>query len=333
MPINRRDLHDLLDERSRHAFERPIPWEPLRARVRAARRRRLAVVAGVVAVVASASMLSLRGPEKGDQTITASAGGPIPAQLEEADGTVYRRVATATLDASREKTVTFDVEVRGRPLAILPNCPTKSMFMMPDVTVRVPGVATVFTLSPLPFLSDACETNRPVDVMPLPAGTRRARFTVKAPKGFEDVRLQKWRFGVYEWTPPATMKAASPPAEPPAGFGGYTLITKKSITWPAVRELTVTVPNEGRSMAFLTYCGGDVAGRLAQEVRVNGRLIKSSIVCSASPADRGIVFTTLGGPRPRSQKTVTIQVRLVAKVPDHQHRPGALTVAVYDEPG
>ncbi|MFC7585734.1 hypothetical protein ACFQYP_19820 [Nonomuraea antimicrobica] len=108
MPINRRDLHDLLEERSRPAVERPIPWESLRTRVRGARRRRFTAVTAVtagavagfaaVAVVASGSLLNLRGPDE-DGHIAASVAGQIPAQFQEADGTVYRRVATATLDA------------------------------------------------------------------------------------------------------------------------------------------------------------------------------------------------------------------------------------------
>lgn len=107
MPINRRDLHDLLEERSRPAVERPIPWESLRTRVRGVRRRRFtAVTAGAVAVagfvavavVAAGSLLNLRGPDE-DGQVTASVAGQIPAQFQEADGTVYRRVATATLDA------------------------------------------------------------------------------------------------------------------------------------------------------------------------------------------------------------------------------------------
>ncbi|WP_329089568.1 hypothetical protein [Streptosporangium sp. NBC_01469] len=348
MPINRRDLHDLLEERSRPAVERPIPWESLRTRVRGVRRRRFtAVTAGAVAVagfvavavVAAGSLLNLRGPDE-DGQVTASVAGQIPAQFQEADGTVYRRVATATLDAPRKKSVTFDVEMRGKPLAVLADCPTESMFMMPHVTVRVPGVSKVFTLSPVPSLSAGCQSNRPVDVMPLPAGTRRATFTVEAPKGFENVapheRLERWRFGVYEWTPPATMKAASPPAEPPAAFGGrppeFNLITKKSDTWPAAREVTITVPNTGRPLAFMAYCGGDIAGRLTSEVRVNGRLIKGFLGCPAAPTNRGGGYTDLGGPKPRSQKTVTIQVRLVAKIPEYRQRPGTLTVAVYERP-
>ncbi|MEW9528718.1 hypothetical protein [Microbispora sp. NPDC049125] len=350
MPIDQRDLHDLLEERSRPAAGRPIPWESLRTGITGARRRRFTAVAGAaavaavtaVAVVASGGVLSLHGTDE-DGQIAASAAGSIPAQFEEADGTVYRRVATATLDAPREKSVTFDVEVHGKPLAVLADCPTPSGVMAPEVAVRVPDVFKVFTLSPVSFLGAGCERNGavPVDVAPLPAGTRRATFTIDAPTGFKNIaphdRPERWRFGVYEWTPPPTMKAASPPAEPPPAIGGrpheFTLVAKKSITWPAAREVTITVPNRGRSLAFVAYCGGDIARRLIQEVRVNGRPVKGSTTCIAGTADRRIPFTDLGGPKPRSQKTVTIQVRLVAKIAEYRQRPGTLTVAVYGKPG
>ncbi|MER6952190.1 hypothetical protein ABT294_50090 [Nonomuraea sp. NPDC000554] len=332
--MDQRDLHDLLDERSRPALERPIPWEALRARMRGARRRRIGAVAvaGVAAttVAVAGGLPTLREADDTAPT-TAAVTDKIPAQYQESDGTVYRRIATATLDPRRGKSVTFDVEVNGKPLAVLPDCP-KPMYPA-WVTVRVPGVSKAFTLSPLAQLQVGCEQHRAVDVMPLPAGTRRASVTVEVPKGVPQ-NAGALRVGVYEWTPPATIKAASRPAEPPARLGRrspeFTLLAKKTITWPRDREVTISVPNRGRMMAFMEYCGDDLAGRLVPEVpegRVNGRVVVVPPFC---PEVLTSGYTELGT-HPRSQKTVTIRVRLIAKVPEYLRRPGTMTLAVYEK--
>ncbi|HEX4817229.1 MAG TPA: hypothetical protein VFV66_31180 [Nonomuraea sp.] len=331
MPIDRLEFHDLMDERSRPALERPIPWQSLRARIRRSRRRRRAVAALAGAVTASlvisATVLSLRGPGQSDPT-SVSIADPFPARYSEPDGTVYRKVAEATLDPASTK-VTFDVDVRGKPLAIRADCPTKAW--QPWVTVRVPGTSKKYRLEP-PFLD--CHDNRAVDVLPLPQGTRRATVTIEAHK---KARPERWRFGVYEWTPPATMKAPPPPPEPAAAIAGWPLLATESSTWPVTGEVTLTVPNTGRQLALVTYCGGDLIRRLEQEIRVNSRPINTKPGCTAASlqTDPG---ATQAGPKvayirlDSGQRTTTIQVRLVTKIPQYRHRPGTLTAAVYEIP-
>ncbi|MDA0631929.1 hypothetical protein OUY22_00755 [Nonomuraea sp. MCN248] len=326
MHIDQGELRDLLDERSRPALHRPIPWHSLRARTRGARRRRLSAVTvavtAAVAVVAAGTVVSLRGPEQVDQPITAKVTEKLPIQYEESDGTVYRRLATATFDPSREQSKTFQVKVSGKPVAILPDCPSPKA-APPHVTARVPGLNKNFTLSPVPFLMNSCERGKAVDMQPFPAGTRTVRVTVKPFPG--GTPPGKWRFGVYEWTPPATMRTASPPVEPPAKMGkNFSLVAKGSTTWPSTREVTLTVPNRGRGLAIVTYCGDGLAERLSQKLWVNGRLVKSSTDCSA-----GAGYLDMGK-RPRSEKTTTIRVRLETSIPEYLRRPGTLTVAVYD---
>ncbi|MEV0381847.1 hypothetical protein [Nonomuraea sp. NPDC050643] len=338
MPIGRRDLHDLLDERSLPALERSIPWESLRSRTRAARRRRrtMIAVAGVAtaASVAVAGTLVARPEPPKDEEITASSPHQLPSSYEEKDGTVYRRLATAVFDPEGGRPVSFDVPVTGRPLAVMADCPTASMSSL-QVTARVPGTSKQFGLTPVPFLMHVCDDHRPTDVEPLPTGTRRATFTIRRPKvaGRPAEPARTWRFAVYEWTPPATMRPAPPPVAPPAGIGDppeHTLLTTRSVTWPATREVTVAVPHTGRTLAMMTYCGGGIGGRLTEEVWVNGRRTKIGIRCDNPPSERGGSYVVLGAVRPDADGNVSIRVKVSSVISDYERRPGVLTVAVYD---
>ncbi|MEU8401103.1 sigma factor [Nonomuraea sp. NPDC048892] len=103
------------------------------------------------------------------------------------------------------------------------------------------------------------------------------------------LHISWWRFGVYEWTPPATPQPPAPPVEPPATIsaGSLHLVTKGSATWPGTREVTLTVPDRGRRVAIVTYCGDGLAGRLTTDVWVNGRPIKGPHDCAAPPTPAG----------------------------------------------
>ncbi|MEV5892206.1 hypothetical protein [Nonomuraea fuscirosea] len=331
MPTDYRELRDLLDERSRPALDRPIPWHALRAGERHARRRRLSAlaVAGTVAVavVGAGTVAGLGGPDEVDQPITAQVTEKLPQRYVEPDGTVYRRLATATLDPSRAKVTTFQVKVTGKPVAILPDCPSPKASPA-LVSARVPGLNRTFQLSPVAFLMNSCERGKAVDMQSFPAGTRTVTFTVESFPGRE--AEGKWRFGVYEWTAPATPRAPAPPVEPPAKISqNLHLVTKGSATWPGTREVTLTVPNRGRTVAIVTYCGDGLAERLTTNVWVNGRPIKGPHDCAAPPTPRGTGFLVLGR-QPRGEKTLTIRVRLETPIPDYRRRSGTLTVAAYD---
>ncbi|GAA1670205.1 hypothetical protein GCM10009733_079490 [Nonomuraea maheshkhaliensis] len=247
-------------DRSRPAFERPIPWHALRAGVRHKRRRRLSAVAvaGTVAVVALAAgtVVGLGGPE----------------EVERA---------------------TFKVKVTGKPVAVLPDCPTPKASPL-YVSARVPGLDKVFQLSPVPFLMNSCGRGTAVDMQLFPAGTRTMTCTVE--DSGKNTNEGKWRFGVYEWTPPATPRPPAPPVEPPATIsaGSLHLVTKGSATWPGTREVTLIVPNRGRSVALVIYCGDGLTERLTTDVRVNGRVIKGPQGCSAPPTRRGGGYLDLG---------------------------------------
>ncbi|MFD0468335.1 hypothetical protein ACFQ0B_08485 [Nonomuraea thailandensis] len=344
MPVSRQDLHDLLEERSRPALDRPVPWDRLRTRTRAARRRRLvtAAVAGAAAAsVVVAGMLvepwspaRVAQPRVTDAPTTAVSPHLLPASFEEPDGTLYRRIATATLDAPTKSKVTFEVKVSGRPLAIMANCPSRAPGAVPHVTVEKP-VERWTALTPVPLLNAACTSNRPVDVLPLPTGT--ATFSITMPKSGE--RPKAWRFGVYEWTPPGTMKKPAPPVAPPKMFGGpagdeYRLVATQSVTWPAAREVTLTVPATGRAPVLMVYCGGGIARRLNEEIFVNGRLEKALRgECAAPPSTHSRGYTILGRKNlPGPGGTATIKVRVSSPISEYERRPGTLTVAVYDSP-
>ncbi|GAA3112592.1 hypothetical protein [Nonomuraea salmonea] len=326
MPIDQRELRDLLDERSSPALDRPIPWHSLRARARGARRRRLATVAAAVsfavAVVAGGTVVSLRGP---DQPTTANMTEKLPSRYEESDGTVYRRLATATFDPARQASVLFEVEVSGKPVAILPDCPSPKA-APPQVIASVPGLDKTFTLSPAPFLMNACERGKAVDMQPFPAGTRTVIFTVKGSP--ERTAPGKWRFGVYEWTPPATMKPASPPAraarEGPEGArpgrqGHHHLARQPRGDGHRAEQ----GPRPGRRHLLRRR-----SRRPAQPEGVGERTPDQGQRRLLLLAGRGGGFLYLGK-RLLSGKTTTIRVRLETSIPEYLRRPGTLTVAVY----
>ncbi|MEV4176018.1 MULTISPECIES: hypothetical protein [unclassified Nonomuraea] len=326
MPIDQRELRHLLDERSRPALDRPIPWHSLRARTRGARWRQLSAVMVAVTAVTAGTIVGLRGLQEVDQLTSAQVTEKLPIQYQEPDGTTYRRLAIATFDPSKEKSKTFPVEVSGKPVAVLPDCPSDKAGPQPLITARVPGAAKTYTLSLTPF-PNSCAQGAAADMAPFQAGTRRATFTITA---IPNAPAGKWRFGVYEWTPPATMKAASSAAEPRAKIGkDLSLVTKGSAIWPGSREVTLTVPNRGRTLAVLAYCGDGLAGRLPLQVRVNGHLVKGISSCAAPPTGPEVGSMAMAR-RPLSEETLTITVRLVAPMPEYLQRPGTLTVALYD---
>ncbi|MFC6086971.1 hypothetical protein [Sphaerisporangium aureirubrum] len=338
MPISRHDLHDLLDERSRPAFDRPIPWESLRLRASGARRRRYLSVAVACAVAATAvggvavSRSAMRGPDRGPQVAATVVDG-IPARFQEADGTVYRRLADARLDAPRETTVTFDVAVRDRPLAFVVDCPASSAYTVLSIVVTVPGSPRRFSLKPS-HLVPSCERDQPVDVPRLPAGTRTATFTVETGKKIKGSGppAGTWRFGVYEWTPAGAMRPAAPPEDPPKAITEFRLVDHRTAVWPAADEVTLTVPAKGGQLAITAFCGGDIAGRAEMEIRVNGRLLGNNSPCPAPPGENGLVYDVLGKEQTTGRDKVTIQICLVPEIPQYRYRPGTLTAAVYRKP-
>ncbi|MEV0830680.1 hypothetical protein [Nonomuraea rubra] len=346
MPVSRQDLHDLLEERSRPALERPVPWELLHTRTRAARRRRLVAVtvAGAAAasvaltgvLVAPWSPAEVAQPRQDDTPITASSPHLLPASFDEPDGTVYRRIATATLDAPKKSEVTFEVKVSGKPLAIMADCPSRTR-LVPQVRIVRPG-PDQWALTPRSSLIKVCDTHMPIDLGPFSSGTRRAKLSITMPKALKSdpgEQAKRWRFGVYEWTPPTTMPPAPSPVPPPRSFGGtppeFRLIGSKSAVWPAAREVTVTVPPPGEQWALVIYCDGGLAGRLTGEVHVNGRRQDVEAYCPEPPSERGGVgYSVLAPARPGPDGKVTVKVTLWSKIAGYERRPGNLTVAVYD---
>ncbi|WP_283138882.1 hypothetical protein [Rhizohabitans arisaemae] len=347
MPIGQRDLRELLEARSRPALDRPIPWAALCVKESAVRRRRFTAfgaavaVAGVTAVAVAASG-TLAGSDKArlgtsDASLsgTATVADGLPAEYTEEDGTVYRRVATATLDGPREKSVKVHVAVSGKPLAILSDCPRDHHSNLVRIEARAEGASK--PLSRSPDVALGCDTERAVDVGPIPAGVRRVSLsfgaTLQRDSG-QHAKVERWRFGVYEWTPPATMKAPPPVLEPPAvrknkrGETEMTLIGKKSVTWPSSREVTITVPNTGKRILVVVNCRGDIVNRLTVESRVNRRPLYDLGNC------RDGFPTSIGGTIPEkvpsSEKTVTFQIRLAPGVPEYLRRPGTITLALFE---
>ncbi|SDH93503.1 hypothetical protein SAMN05421505_12734 [Sinosporangium album] len=352
MPINQRDLRELLDERSRPASERPVPWPELRARLRGSRRRRLTAAAltataGAAAVAVAVTVLPagnvVTAPDRSNDTrVLAAPSGPFQPQIVESDGTVYRRLATAMLDPLSKKPTSVDVELSGKPLAVLWDCPggLAAQYNFPLVTAEVPGASVPIGLSPNGTLTGTCQDGRPIDMQPLPAGARRATLTFAAGAADPATRPRKlpvWRFGVYEWTPPGPGEAVPPSPLTPAPIEGRTVVGTTRGTWPATQELKITVPAKGRNFTFITYCGKHLARRIAGDLRINGRLINAPVTVTCfdpSLQARGHrIFTMLGDADSRGRKTITISVRLRTHISHYRQRPGALSLVVYKDRG
>ncbi|WP_204030990.1 hypothetical protein, partial [Sinosporangium siamense] len=316
-------------------------------RARGARRRRRAAAwsaltaAGAAAVAAALVLPGLLIPEEPPRDVHAAATrSPAPGKerFTEPDGTVYRRLGRVRVDSPIQKSASIEVPLSGKPLAVRMPCVNRGIPEPPTVTVRVPGVATPFTLADKWAKYSGCAHGTAVDVQPLPPTARTATVNVEAFIMHHPVTKKQppqiWTVDVYEWTPPAVAGPPPPSLKMPRSLGGPEgkVLDKQSITWPQAREITLDVPYTKKVAGLVIACSGGIAHRSRTDVWVNGRKLPGSNVCASRPKDGSYTFTILRPDVVAGGGRLKVQVRLRTDRPEYLRRSGRMTVAVYGNP-
>ncbi|TMR88994.1 hypothetical protein [Nonomuraea basaltis] len=272
------DLRDVLRERA----EAPSPANPHRhdqvhARIRRTRlHRRLTAGAAVVAAVVVGVSLLPGTTERPRETTAAARPAPeLPERFTAADGTEYRRVATATLKAKAAQKTSVTIPVTGKPLDVAALCDGVSGGEPPNVSVNGrDDPESSFTpcekemqLRELTVPDDAEEVTVTFDTTTYGSGC------VSKTKGGPCVPIEPrpvgWSLAVYEWTPPARPVEAEPVRAFPGRLGGGKLAAFTSGMWPQDSSFTMTFKSTG-TVLIDQLCTGDLAGRMRFTFQVDG---------------------------------------------------------------
>lgn len=326
-----RELRDVLRERADGpAPANPYRIEQVRARVRRVRRRRtaatvaLAGAATVVTVLASVTVTGALHPGAPDAAAVPGIGGgaELPAYYVSPDGTAYRRLEEATVDARGEKT-TITVTNTGRPLEAAVMCGTDAAAIAPEVYVNgrraeSPGIACEgagMRLRPLEVPAGAGEVQVTFDT----TGPACVIRTENGPCTPEQPRAGRWRVAVYDWTPPA--RPVKPrPVTLPGRLDGATRIKGFTGTWPDDGSYETTLTAPGR-YTIERDCSGDLGDRLWFKYWIDG---------AESRALTGCGVRSLGGDAFTVRKGQKVKVRvLVGLWGAGTNRPVSWAVGLY----
>jgi hypothetical protein len=365
MPVTESEAREFLRERSSNPPPNPDRVEQVFRSGRRLRRRQtlgtgvIAAAAVAVTVAGSISVLQVgNGPQRGEP----AAGHPgIPETFSRADGRIYRRVATATMNTPHQQSVSVTVPVRGKALAAVGIC--RGGDMNSNVFIKVgPSIGPAHFTCASPGRFRGVQGIR--DVQDLRAGGRGASqvgLTFVTAAGMRAVpgalaspgpgarRLTpppsppaQWAFGVYEWTPPAKPRTPPPAPQMPdkvideedKADHGIRRIEAKSGTWPGRSTVRLTVPYRGRTLYVAAACAGSADGAILPSYRVNGRIVDGTGCGEVFPGED---VSQVALPRPPDgTKDVTIEVRFgpaptaVAPPDMYSKLPGSWTVAAYE---
>ncbi|MEV4112810.1 hypothetical protein [Nonomuraea sp. NPDC049695] len=286
------DLRDVLRERA----EAPSPANPhrhdeIRSRIRRTSLRRR-VTAGAVAVATVAAGLYLipgtaAAPDR-DTNATAAAQPPgLPESFTSADGTQYRRLATAMLKAEGVRKVSLKVPLSGKPLDVAGLCNGEFSDSTPRVTVN--GVRTASgpdfggcskrtQLRPLAVPENATEVTVTFDMTSSGSGGCPRKIKNCEPRKHKDT---DWRVAVYEWTPPAQPVEPPPVNEFPTRAAGMELAGSSTGVWPQDTSftLTLTLRTKSGKIGIDQLCTGDLASRMWFQFRIDGKLSPATSNC------------------------------------------------------
>ncbi|GAB2922894.1 hypothetical protein ACFMQL_30205 [Nonomuraea fastidiosa] len=326
------DLRDVLRERAEGpAPANPYRSEQVRERVRRVRRRRtvatvtLAGAATAVTVLASVAVTGALQPGGRDAASVPrvdDGGAELPAYYVSPDGTAYRRLEEATVDARGEKT-TITVTSTGRPLEAAVMCGRDPFAIAPEVLVNgrpveSPGIACAgpgMQLRPLEVPAGAGEVTVTFDT----TGPACVRRTEHGPCTPERPRGGRWKVAVYDWTPPE--RPVKPrPVTLPDRLDGAKRIKGFTGTWPGDGSYETTVTAPGR-YTIERDCSGDLGDRLWFKYWIDGVESRSLTGCGARSLGAD-AFTV------RKGQKVKVRVR-VGLWGAATNRPVAWAVALY----
>ncbi|MEV4174667.1 hypothetical protein [Nonomuraea sp. NPDC049709] len=335
------DLRDVLRERA----EGPSPANPrrhdqVRARIRRTRLRRRAAAGTALVAAVAAGMVLLPGTAAppARETTTAARLAPtatakeLPLRFTAPDGTEYRRLATAALEADGAKKTSVTIPVSGRPLDVAALCDGEFGASAPKILVD--GNHT----GPRGFTS--CPNAMELQPLVVPPGATRVTVTfdttttgwgcVVKKKGGPCVRVPEkragWDLAVYEWTPPSRPVTPEPVKAFPDRAGGRRLASMSTGVYPNDSTIELEVVSTGGRIGIDQLCSGDLAARMWFTYRVNGGQSPSTVMCGVWKE----------GPYPMAMsefevpkgKKVTITGRM-GLWGEHTNRPVDWAVAVY----
>ncbi|WP_433444029.1 hypothetical protein [Nonomuraea sp. CA-141351] len=268
------DLRDVLRERA----ESPSPANPyrhdeVRSRIRrTSLRRRVTAGAGAVAVIAAGIYLlpgTATAPDRDTTATATTAAQPagLPESFTSADGTAYRRLATAMLKDGEAKT-SVKVPVSGKPLEVAAACDgdegspapnvsvdgrddpqssftpcEKGMSLLPLTRIQPGATGATVTFDTTVYGSPGCDQEKGGRCGPVvPQGT-------------------SWRLAVYEWTPPGRRVQPERGEVLPARLEGWKLARSATGVSDRDQSFSLVVKSESGKIAIEQLCAGDLAMR------------------------------------------------------------------------
>ncbi|MGW0811041.1 hypothetical protein [Nonomuraea sp. NPDC002799] len=300
------DLREVLRERA----EAPSPANPyrheeVRARVRGVRRRRsvtAAVTAAAVVMTGVALLTVTDGPApRKTTTVAAQPVAGLPERFTSADGTAYRRIATATLKADGAQKTSIKIPVTGRPLDVAARCHSDKGGDRPSVTVDgketdgpgfMPCLRQDMELRPLIVSGNATEVTVGFD-----ATTGGCLMDKKSGSCLPSrARRADWSLAVYEWAPPAQQVVPQPVKDFRERLGDMKLAGSTSGVWDDDSSFSLSVTSPGGKIGFEQLCTGDLAARLWFTYEIGGKHQNSTGSC--------VVWE--GGPYPKGMITFSV---------------------------
>ncbi|MEU7859223.1 hypothetical protein [Nonomuraea sp. NPDC049141] len=286
------DLRDVLREHG----DGPSPANParpeqVRARIRRIRLRRRALGGGGVVAVAAAVALGfslLPGTaeprlETADEptTFAAQLAGLLPERFTAADGTKYRRIATASIKRTGPTKVSVTIPFSGKPLDVGAVCAG------PDTSV---ARASIGADGPASAHFGTCSRRMQLRPLQVPAATSGTELkvtfdttttgwgcTVRDGKCVPQKKTRGvWALAVYEWTPPARPVKPAKLKTLPDHVGKARLAETKTGVWP--QDTSATFKVRGK-VGFDTLCTSALAGNLWFSIEANGRMEGSAGAC------------------------------------------------------
>lgn len=332
MPVSEDQLRRLLAERSDPARHRPVPQERITARIRRARMKR-AAGAGLLAIAVAAGVVSGVTLAHERASVTSYSGPPLPATFTASDGTSYRQLAVTDMAVPAEQSVSLTVPAGSGLVDAMGACDAPDQGDI--VIVKVDGVTSGLI---------GCERTPRLTRLSVHPG-RAARITfVRIAAASRPAARTDWRFAVYEWTPPATLRPAPAAPRLPRSYAGQNTVTGqgsarwrlaagRSGDWPGDRTVTITVPAGTGNFGVSVFCAGAIAGRLQVSVSSPG-MKGSQTSCPAwvGPGQQqsGQILTGAPAGRPMTL-TFRFQAPSPATAAAYAKRAASWTIAVYEE--
>lgn len=315
------------------AVPRPVNHAERRAavgrRITARKRLRVASALASVLVVALAVVGAVAVRHSNSSVEPAAAPLPAPAaEFTAADGVVYRKIGSVSIDTAKTGSVSVTVPAGTEPISIYATCALADPHSREDSAMSLEtapsyqGYGGVFS----------CRGSHPAvqEFSRSELTGRTLRFATAATLADAPTNAHaRWLFSVYTWVVPKALRPA--PAAPvmPATITlngqPYTLTTKAIGSWPQQRSAQLTVPAGTKPWVLAVACTSAIAGK---PIYVDPADQADTNLVTCADVAHGIGFnatTDIHGPS-ASATTVTFHFSFD---PIYLMRGGSWTVGIY----